>query len=83
MAARKATLFNTKVVQSDTNPALAIQSSDTYDVLVDIVVASNTGSSTRNYKMLVAESNETAAEAIEIKSATAITAHTAAIGNLA
>jgi hypothetical protein len=80
---KKATLLNTKVVPSDTNPTLAIASTTGIDVVIDTVIVTNTDGSSHNYELLIAENGETGSSAVAIVSTNSLAGNTAEIGNLA
>lgn len=80
---KKATLLNTKIVPSDTLPALAVASTAGIDVVVDTIIVTNTDGSQHNYELLIAENGEVGSQAVAIVSTNALAWNTAEIGNLA
>jgi hypothetical protein len=80
---KKATLLNTKIVPSDTLPALAVASTAGIDVVVDTIIVTNTDGSQHNYELLIAENGEVGSQAVAIVSTNALAGNTAEIGNLA
>lgn len=76
-----ATLFNKKIVQPTNDPVLAIEAIEGEDVVVDCVIVSNKWNSSAEYKMLIAEKNETLTQAHEFKQPKEIDSKSTQIAN--